>query len=81
GGVWVQVAGPFAVKTGTPVTRLAAFAPGAQKAATSIRIRATFSLAATTVSGLTVAASFESGTAERPRFVDLTTDQGDALAC
>lgn len=81
GGVWVQIAGPFAVKTGTPVTRLAAFAPGAQKAATSLRIRATFSLAATTVSGLTVAASFESGTAERPRFVDLTTDQGNALAC
>ncbi|TPN57169.1 hypothetical protein [Mesorhizobium sp. B1-1-7] len=78
-GVWVQIAGPFSVKTGTPVTRLAAFAPGAQKAATSIRIRATFSLAATTVSGLTVAAYFESGTAERPRFVDLTTDLGDAL--
>lgn len=81
GGVWVAVAGPFAVKTGTPETRLAAYAPGQQKTATSIRIRATFSLAATTVSGLTVSAFFESGTAERPRFVDLTTDQGNTLAC
>jgi len=81
GGVWVAVAGPFAVATGTPVTRLAAYAPGQQKTATSIRIRATFSLAATTVSGLTVSAFFESGTAERPRFVDLTTDQGNTLAC
>ncbi|ESZ25491.1 hypothetical protein [Mesorhizobium sp. L2C066B000] len=81
GGVWVAVGGPFAVKTGTPVTRLAAYAPGQQKAATSLRIRATFSNAGTNVSGLAVSAFFESGTAERPRFVDLTTDQGNTLAC
>lgn len=81
GGVWVAVGGPFAVKTGTPVTRLAAYAPGQQKAATSLRIRATFSNAGTNVSGLAVSAFFESGTALRPRFVDLTTDQGTTLAC
>lgn len=80
-GVWVAVGGPFAVKTGTPVTRLAAFAPGQQKAATSLRIRATFSTGGTTVSGLAVSAFFESGTALRPRYVELTTDQGDALSC
>ncbi|MCZ8545074.1 hypothetical protein OOJ09_12845 [Mesorhizobium qingshengii] len=80
GGVWVAVGGPFAVKTGTPVTRLAAFAPGQQKAATSLRIRATFSISAS-VSGLAVSAFFESGTALRPRYVALTTDQGDALSC
>lgn len=83
-GVWVPIGpvggGPFAVKTGTPVTRLAAFAPGQQKAATSLRIRATFSVSAT-VSGLTVSAFFESGTALRPRYVDLNTDQGDVLSC
>ncbi|CDX54574.1 hypothetical protein MPL1032_190157 [Mesorhizobium plurifarium] len=81
GGVWVQIAGPFAVKSGTAVTRLAAFAPGQQKAATSIRVRATFSGAGVTVSGLTVDAWFESGTPEKPRHVDLTTDTGDALSC
>jgi len=81
GGVWVAVGGPFAVKTGTPVTRLAAYAPGQQKTATSLRIRATFSNAGTNVSGLAVSAFFESGTAERPRYVELTTDQGDALSC
>ncbi|WP_164762118.1 hypothetical protein, partial [Mesorhizobium sp. M7A.T.Ca.TU.009.02.1.1] len=81
GGVWVAVGGPFAVKTGTPETRLAAFAPGQQKAATSLRIRATFSTPATTVSGLVVDAFFESGTALAPRYVELTTDQGDALSC
>ncbi|MER9622678.1 hypothetical protein NKI98_14765 [Mesorhizobium sp. M0222] len=81
GGVWVAVGGPFAVKTGTPVTRLAAYAPGQQKTATSLRIRATFSNAGTNVSGLAVSAFFESGTALRPRFVELTTDQGSTLAC
>ncbi|ESY16130.1 hypothetical protein [Mesorhizobium sp. LNJC391B00] len=81
GGVWVAVGGPFAVATGTPATRLAAYAPGQQKTATSLRIRATFSVGATTVSGLVVSAFFESGTALRPRFVDLTPDQGNALAC
>ncbi|OBQ59574.1 hypothetical protein EFV37_22155 [Mesorhizobium loti] len=81
GGGWVAVGGPFAVKTGTPVTRLAAYAPGQQKAATSLRIVATFSTGGTTVSGLTVSAFFESGTALRPRYVALATDQGDALSC
>ncbi|RWN78075.1 MAG: hypothetical protein EOS02_09960 [Mesorhizobium sp.] len=80
GGVWVPIGGPFAVKTGTPVTRLAAFAPGQQQAATSLRIRATFSVSAN-VSGLAVSAFFESGTALPPRYVELTTDEGDALSC
>lgn len=79
-GVWTTIGGPFAVKAGTPVTRLAAFAPGQQKAATGLRIDATFSVAAS-VSGLAVSAFFESGTAERPRYVELTTDQGDNLSC
>ncbi|MDG4894620.1 hypothetical protein P9272_13665 [Mesorhizobium sp. WSM4976] len=79
-GVWTTIGGPFAVKAGTPATRLAAFAPGQQKAATSLRIDATFSIAAN-VTGLAVSAFFENGTPERPRYVELTTDQGDSLSC
>lgn len=77
-GVWTAVGGPFAVAGAT--TRLAAFAPGGQKAATSLRIRATFSESAT-VSGLTVTAFSESGAPSRPRHVQLTTDEGDAISC
>lgn len=80
GGVWVPVGGPFAVSTGTPVTRLAAYVPGQQQAASALRIQATFSESAN-VSGLAVSAFFESGTALAPRYVELTTDQGDALSC
>lgn len=79
-GVWTLVAGPFAVSNGSAVTRLAAFEPGGQKAATSLRVRATFSTSAT-VSGLVVTAFSESGTALRPRFVQLMTDAGAALSC
>jgi hypothetical protein len=78
GGVWTKIAGPFAVATGTPVTRFAAFAPGQQKVATSLRIRATFSISATVTIG-SVAAWEESGTALAPRMIDLTTDAGDAI--
>lgn len=77
-GVWTKVAGPFAVKAGTAVTRFAAFAPGAQREATGLRIRASFSGSAT-VSGATVTAFYEDGVAERPRAVKLTTDAGDAI--
>jgi hypothetical protein len=77
-GVWTAIAGPFAVAGST--TRLAAFAPGGQKTATGIRIRATFSESAT-VSGLAVSAFSESGAPQRPRYVALTTDEGDALSC
>lgn len=79
-GVWTKIAGPFAVAAGLPVTRLAAFAPGAQQVATGLRIRATFSVLAT-ISITSVAAWEESGTALTPRYVGLTTDQGDAIAC
>lgn len=77
--VWTKIAGPFAVATGTAVTRLAAFAPGAQAAATGLRIRATFSESATVTIG-SVAAWEESGTALKPRYVSLTTDAGDAIS-
>ncbi len=77
-GVWTKIAGPFAVATGAPVTRLAAFAPGAQAVATGLRIRATFSIPATVTIG-SVAALEESGTALTPRYADLTTDEGAAL--
>ncbi|MER2536048.1 MAG: hypothetical protein ABTQ31_12880 [Rhizobiaceae bacterium] len=77
-GVWTKIAGPFAVTAGTAVTRFAAFAPGAQKVATGLRIRATFSGSAT-VSGAAVTAFYEDGIAERPRAVKLTTDAGDAI--
>lgn len=76
--VWTKIAGPFAVATGTPVTRLAAFAPGRQRVATGLRIRATFSTSATVTIG-SVAAWEESGAALKPRFVDLTTDAGEAI--
>jgi hypothetical protein len=79
-GVWTKIAGPFAVATGTPVTRLAAFAPGDQRTATGLRIRATFSTSATVTIG-SVSAFHESGTALAPRYCDLTTDDGDTLIC
>lgn len=79
-GVWTKIAGPFAVATGNPQTRLAAFAPGAQKVATSLRIRATFSASATvTIAG--VSAFMEDGTAHVPRFLHLTTDDLQAVVC
>lgn len=76
--VWTRIAGPFAVATGTAVTRLAAFAPGGQQTATGLRIRATFSTSATVTIG-SVAAKRESGTALTPRYCDLVTNSGDAI--
>ncbi|GAA2871937.1 hypothetical protein GGQ99_000963 [Aminobacter niigataensis] len=80
GGVWTKIAGPFAVASGTPETRLGAFAPGAQKVATGLRIRATFSTSATVTIGV-VSAFFEDGTGHVPRFAELTTDDMDAFVC
>jgi len=77
-GVWTKIAGPFAVATGLAVTRLGAFAPGQQKTATALRIRATFSTSATVTIG-SVAAWLESGTALVPRMASLATDAGDAI--
>lgn len=79
-GVWTKIAGPFAVATGSAETRLAAFAPGAQKVATGLRIRATFSVSATVTIGA-VSAFYEDGTAHAPRFTELTTDDNDAFVC
>lgn len=79
GGAWTTVAGPFSVVRTALATRTAAFAPGQQKAATGIRIRATFSESAV-VSGLTVDAFFETGVAKPPRYVQLTTDDGYAIS-
>lgn len=77
-GVWTKVGGPFAVSTGTPASRLAAFAPGDQRNATGLRIRATFSTSATvTIAG--VSAFFESGIEVQPRYVTLSTDTGAAV--
>lgn len=73
-GVWTALTGAFTVG-GSAVTRCAAFAPGAQKSATSLRIRATFSTSATVTIG-SVAAFQESGTPVAPRFAALTTDTG-----
>lgn len=73
-GVWTALTGAFTV-AGSAVTRCAAFAPGGQKSATSLRIRATFSTSATVTIG-SVTAFQESGTAVAPRFAALTTDTG-----
>lgn len=77
-GVWTKIAGPFAVAASTAVTRLAAFAPGGQQSATSLRIRATFSTSAT-VTISSVSAFYEDGTPVIPRYAALTTDAGDAV--
>lgn len=77
--VWTPIGGPFAVATGAAESRLAAFAPGAQKTATALRIRATFSTSATVTIG-SVAAYYEDGTALAPRHVALTADDGTAYS-
>ncbi len=79
-GVWQQIAGPFAISSAASVTRLAAFAPGAQKTADALRVVAIVSGPAT-VSGMIVSAYSEGGTPFRPRYVSLTTDEGDVLSC
>ncbi|TDR35694.1 hypothetical protein [Aquamicrobium defluvii] len=79
-GVWTRIAGPFNVSSVSPATRLAALAPGTFVTATGLRIVATFSVSAT-VSGLTVTASREDGEPLRPRFTELTTDEGDVISC
>lgn len=80
GGVWGIVAGPFAVSNVTPATRLAAYAPGLIRVADAVRVIATFSTTAS-VSGLVVNAYTENGVADRPRYLSLTTDEGDVLSC
>lgn len=81
GGNWVAVGGPFAVgDPATAETRLAAFAPGGQQTATALRIVAAFSTSST-VAIASVAAFYEDGTPQRPRFVALTADDGTAYAC
>lgn len=80
-GVWTQVGGPFAV--GNPAvaeSRMATYAPGAQRAATALRIRATFSTSST-VAISAVSAFFESGTPQKPRFTSITLDDGTAVVC
>lgn len=79
-GVWTSIAAPYSVATGSPQSRLAAFAPGAQQSATSLRIRATFSTSATVTIG-SVAAFYEDGTAHVPRFAELTSDAMDTFVC
>jgi hypothetical protein len=76
---WVQVGGSFEVHAGTSESRLAAFAPGAARFATAVRIVASFSEEATVSIGA-VAAFSETGTAIRPRYVALTTDAGTAIS-
>jgi len=79
-GVWTKIAGPFSVRASEPATRLAALAPGAYTPATGLRIIATFTASAT-VSGLTVSAFREDGAPQRPRYAELTTDEGDVISC
>lgn len=79
-GVWTNIAGPFTVATGTPVTRLAAFEPGRFVATTSIRIIASFTVSAT-VAIAAVRAFVEDGIFVEPRMVELNTDEGARLMC
>lgn len=76
GGVWSLIGGPFAVTAaGGAQSRMAAFAPGGQQTATALRVRATFSEAASvTIGGVT--AFFEAGTAIAPRMTSVTLDNG-----
>lgn len=78
--VWTAIAGPFAVSETAAESRLAAFAPGEQKTATGLRIRATFSESSSVTIG-SVAAFYEDGTALAPRYTALTTDDGTAYSC
>lgn len=81
GGVWTAIRGPFAVAAAAAETRTAAFAPGAQKAATALRIRATFSVSATVTIGAVTAWFEDTAALAPPRFVPLTTDDGTPLVC
>lgn len=71
-GVWVPLTGAFTV-AGSAVTRCAGFAPGHQRVASEVRIRATFSTSATVTIDF-VAAFRESGVPAKPRFWKLATD-------
>lgn len=80
-GVWTLVGGPFAVgNNAVAESRMAAFAPGGQRSATGLRIRATFS-ESSTVAIVAVSAFFESGTPHRPRFTSIALDDGTAVVC
>lgn len=78
-GVWTAIGGPFAMTAaGGAQKRMAAFAPGNQMTATSLRIKAMFSESATaTIGG--VAAFYENGTAVAPRMVSVTLDDGTVV--
>ncbi|WP_127523666.1 hypothetical protein [Mesorhizobium sp. Z1-4] len=78
-GEWVQVGGNLSVD-GSAATRLAAFAPGGQQTATSLRIRATFSTSST-IGIASVAAYYEDGTPLAPRAVALASDDGTEYRC
>jgi hypothetical protein len=78
--VWTAIAGPFAVAADVAESRMAAFAPGGQKTATGLRIRATFSESSSVTIG-SVSAFHEDGTALAPRHVALTADDGTAYSC
>lgn len=80
GGDWIAIAGPFAVTDPDRAeTRCAAFAPGEQKSATALRVRASFSTSSTVAIG-SVAAFGESGSAASPRYIALTHDDGTAYS-
>jgi hypothetical protein len=79
-GDWVQVGHVFACGVAeVAVSRTAAFAPGGQRAATGLRIRATFSEEAECTIA-SVAAYHEDGAASRPRYVTLSADDGNCYS-
>lgn len=78
-GVWTLMGAGFLVATGTPVTRIAAFAPTKGRVATAIRIRASFTTAATVTIGGVTAATEAATVPLKPRLADLTTPAGDTL--
>lgn len=79
-GIWSQIAGPFAFSSAATVTRLAAYAPRMQKTADQIRVVGTLSAPAT-LTGISVNAYSESGQVHFPRYLSLTTDEGEVISC
>lgn len=74
-GNWVQIGSAITIGV-TPKNRTFAFAPGAARAATAIRVRVAFSSAATATLASVTALS-ESGVQDTPRYGSLRHDSGE----